>query len=98
VKRGILLAAILALTPCTAATAAAAPSPASVRPVRIESRLNAASALGAGWWERNKARFQELAVCALASADITVAFIAGVSGPGGVLGLAAAAVAVAMCL
>jgi hypothetical protein len=97
VKRGILLAAILALTPCTA-TSAAAPSPASGRPVRIESRLNAASALGAGWWERNKARFQELAVCALASADMTVAFIAGVSGPGGVLGLAAAAVAVAMCL
>ena len=97
-KRGILLAAILALTPCTATSAAAASSPGSVRPVRIESRLVAASALGAGWWERNKARFQELAVCALASADITVAFIAGVSGAGGVLGVAAAAVAVAMCL
>lgn len=96
-KRGILLAAILALTPCTA-TSAATSSPASVRPVRIESRLVAASALGAGWWERNKARFQELAVCALASADMTVAFIAGVSGAGGVLGVAAAAVTVAMCL
>ena len=97
-KRAILLAAMLALTPCTATNAAAASSAACVRPVRIESRLSAASALGAGWWERNKARFQELAVCALASADMTVAFIAGVSGAGGVLGVAAAAVTVAMCL
>jgi hypothetical protein len=99
VKRNILLAAILALTPCTATRAAAAtPRAAAAAPARIESRVTAESAIGAGWWERNKSRFQELAACTFASADITVAIIGGVSGAGGVLGVMAAAVVVAMCL
>ena len=98
-KRNILLAAILALTPCTATRAAAAtPSRAATAPARIESCATAEAAIGAGWWERNKSRFQELATCTFASADITLAIIGGVSGAGGVLGVMAAAVVVAMCL
>ena len=53
----------------------------------------------ADWWDRAKQAMHHLSGCALASAGITYALIAGVAFPGaGILGLTGAAIVVLMCL
>jgi len=99
VKRGILLAAMLALAPCRAALpAAAAHHDAGAEPTRLVSVAPADDAIGAGWWQQHKKRFQELAACALGSANLTMTLIVGVSGPAAVPGLIASGIVVLMCL
>jgi hypothetical protein len=51
------------------------------------------------WWHRAKRALHHLSGCALASAGLTYAMIAGVAFPGAaVLGLTGAAIVVIMCL
>jgi hypothetical protein len=51
------------------------------------------------WWERSKRALHHLSGCALASAGLTYALIAGVAFPGAaLLGLTGAAIVVLMCL
>ncbi len=55
-------------------------------------------ARGAGWWSDHKKRFQELAICALSSANVTYILVAGFTGPGAVIGFLVSVVGVAVCL
>ena len=58
----------------------------------------ASDATGSGWWQERKKRFQELALCALSSANVTYLLLAGFSGAGGAISLAIATVGVLVCL
>ncbi|HZM17146.1 MAG TPA: hypothetical protein VFE28_14185 [Candidatus Krumholzibacteria bacterium] len=58
----------------------------------------ATDATGSGWWQERKKRFQELALCALSSANVTYLLLAGFSGAGGAISLAIATVGVLVCL
>jgi hypothetical protein len=53
---------------------------------------------GGGWWSERKKRFQELAICALSSANVTYILIAGFTGPGAVIGFLVSVVGFAACL
>lgn len=53
---------------------------------------------GGGWWSDRKKRFQELAICALSSANITFLLVAGFTGPGAVIGFMVSVVGFAVCL
>ena len=93
----LLVAACTGVQPETADPAA----PGSAR-VTVDAGATLAHELvdarGAGWWSDHKKRFQELAICALASANITYMLVAGFTGPGAVIGFLVSAVGVAVCL
>ena len=55
---------------------------------RAAAPPSGAAIRGAGWWGERRKRFHELAVCGLAGANVTYLLLAGVSGPGAVIGLA----------
>jgi hypothetical protein len=50
------------------------------------------------WWQQSKKRFHELALCALASANVTYTLLVGFSGVGGAIAFTAALLGVVMCL
>lgn len=58
----------------------------------------AAAITGAGWWQERKKRFQEVAVCALSSANVTYLLLTGFSGPGAVIGFSVSLLGVIVCL
>jgi len=50
------------------------------------------------WWRDGKKRFHQLALCALASANVTYTLLVGFSGVGAAIGFTAALLGVVMCL
>ena len=50
------------------------------------------------WWRERQKRFQELAVCALSSANVTYLLLTGISGPGAVIGFSVSLLGVIVCL
>ena len=50
------------------------------------------------WWKEAKKRFHTLALCGLASANVTYTLLVGFSGFGAAIGFATALLGVAMCL
>jgi hypothetical protein len=108
-----LLLFLLVLTvrvgPLAAASPAADPAPQGLESIRTVTPVGAPQrgpvAPGSGsesvgtWWHRAKRALHHLSGCALASAGLTYAMIAGVAFPGAaVLGLTGAAIVVIMCL
>jgi len=72
---------------------------------RPASALQSAAARGArtapaspAWWREGKKRFHQLALCALASANVTYTLLVGFSGVGAAIGFTAALLGVVMCL
>ena len=50
------------------------------------------------WWRERKKRFHQLALCALASANVTYTLLVGFSGVGAAIGFSAALLGVILCL
>lgn len=50
------------------------------------------------WWRERKTRFHQLALCGLASANVTYTLLVGFSGFGAVIPFTAALLGVVMCL
>ena len=105
-------ALVLSTLPCTAATPHPDPLPAPA-PLLVQAPAALAPCLGpaapgppadtvaiggGGWWGERKKRFQEVAVCALSSANVTYLLLTGISGPGAVIGFSVSLLGVLVCL